>query len=114
MLSQTEYHTLRAGGGVFHVCSKCGRCEIAGGFCSTCLSGEYDLTAHRHVKVGKVSSCPLARVSVSTFLPRAVLGVYHHQPGASTRRFSPKWPDVSEATLAVLTAARQTQRSAAV
>lgn len=40
-------------GAPYQRCSRCGKCEYAGGFCSWCRTAEYTLTAHRHVGEGE-------------------------------------------------------------
>jgi hypothetical protein len=61
-LSQEQYHDLRmtSGGGLHQLCRRCGHCELAGGWCSTCRGLTYALLAHRHANMA-----PVARLAPS-------------------------------------------------
>jgi hypothetical protein len=85
-LTAEQYHDLRmtSGGNLYQRCRTCGHCELAGGFCSWCTTGDYVVEAHVHRDRSKGERCPLSSRSVD---PGAVKGTYHHVPGASTRRF---------------------------
>jgi hypothetical protein len=58
-------------GSPFQLCSRCGGCEYAGGFCSWCQTADYSLTAHRHVN--QAERCATGRLPMVTSE-----GVWHH------------------------------------
>ena len=116
MITQQEYHDLRAERSdlfrstghqslLYHRCLRCGQCELAGGWCSTCGSEEYVLQGHLHTESRLGPVCPLPRDLAYT--PPSVIGEYLHLKGASTsRRFRMERKEVSEAHSAALKKAR--------
>lgn len=124
-MNQVEYHDWRAdlsasGSAPFHRCRTCGRCERAGGFCSTCLVGEYLLEPHLHAGTAASAVCPLPSLSVSTGRaaartvgPNAPVGLYRHLPGASRRHFAVERQALSDGKRTALAAARSARHGEA-
>lgn len=109
-LTQIEYHNLRMEGSLFAFCQRCGKCEMAGGYCSNCTMAEYNLVPHVHDRVGpKLSACPFTRGNVSTDAPG--MDFYRHVPGASTKRFPTPRAEVTEAQRVSIAANRGKRRS---
>lgn len=82
LMTELEYQVWRADaaalarlnngrGHPYHLCSRCGKCEVAGGFCSWCRTADYVLSAHRHTNGGL-----RGKAGHSTGI--AMDGDYHH------------------------------------
>jgi hypothetical protein len=115
-MSQVEYHDWRAnqaeaarhGDGAsapYQLCSQCGACEYAGGFCHNHGNGNYTLIAHLHASEGGGS--------LTGCTPAAVVGEYRHLTSAPEARFIVAMQPQSDERLAVLARARLLARRAA-